>query len=40
VAEPRGRQLFDTIADYLGVAIQALQAYQREQPARRQRTLH
>jgi len=40
VADARGRQLFDKIAGYLDVAIQALQAYQREQPTPRRHTLH
>ncbi len=41
VADPHGRQLFDKIAGYLDIAIQALHSYRQEQPrSASHRTLH
>ena len=40
VSDPRARQLFEKIADYLEVAIDALQSYQEQEPPRSQRILH
>jgi hypothetical protein len=40
ISDPRARQLFEKIVDYLEVAVEALRNFQQQEPPRSQRILH